>query len=99
MKSSNKTHAQGTIEYLVILAVIVVLSLVVVSLMTSIFSSPAEQITSTTNKLGSMNGSISIVDATTDSSGEGIVTFSNRSGENLLITKINIDGTDNTYSS
>ncbi|MFA6065534.1 MAG: hypothetical protein WCW44_06130 [archaeon] len=99
MAKSNSSRAQGTIEYLVILAVIVVLSLVVVSLMTTIFVSPAEQITSTTNKLGSMNGSISIVDATTDSSGEGVVTFSNRSGENLVITKINIDGTDNTYSS
>lgn len=99
MKVSNKSNAQGTIEYLVIIAVVVVISLVVVSLMTTIFSSPAEQISSSTNKIGAMTGAINIVDAIADSSGDGTVTFSNNSGETLVITGININGVNNTYSS
>ena len=91
--------AQGTIEYLVIIAVIVVIGLVVVSLMSTMFDS--QTIATTSNKLGAKIGSsgISITDSLINENGEGLISIKNNSGETLTITKIStptkeIDYTD-----
>jgi hypothetical protein len=83
---------------LVILAVIVVLSLVVVSLVTTIFSSPAGTISSATNKLNSMSSAISIMDSITDSQGGTVFRLKNNSGEKVTLTKVTIDGVENDFS-
>jgi hypothetical protein len=82
------SKAQGTIEYLVILAVVVVISLVVVSLMTS--SAPSDSISSSTNKISSSvgSGSISVTDVVLDSEGDGLITVSSVSGEPVSLKKI-----------
>ena len=62
--------AQGTIEYLVIIAIIVVISLVVVGLATSTIGSSSTQIGSSSDKLGNLtSGGISVVEAVTDLDG------------------------------
>ena len=66
--------AQGTIEYLVIIAIIVVIALVVVSITTSIFENNAQGVANNTNQISSKTGPISVVDAATDSSGNTILT-------------------------
>jgi len=99
-------RAQGTIEYLVILTIVIVLGLFVVGLSTTIFSESSVQVGSSSgslsNKIGV--GGISISEAVTDISGDAIISLSNNSGENLTLTKITpMDsrgnaGTDNNYN-
>ncbi|MFA5931480.1 MAG: GLUG motif-containing protein [archaeon] len=92
-------QGQGTIEYLVILAIIVVISLVVVGLTTNMVGSPSTQISSTNDKIGNLtSGGISVVEAVTDSAGDSIVRFQNNSGENITLTKIVSGGIENDYS-
>ena len=65
--SKKALVAQGTIEYLVVIAVVVVLSLVVVALVINVSSSPSQQISSSSDKLGNVAvGGISIVEAVSD---------------------------------
>ncbi|MFA6399475.1 MAG: GLUG motif-containing protein, partial [archaeon] len=92
------TSGQGTIEYLVILAVIVVLGLVIVSLISNIMISPTEQISSTTDKLNATSGPITILDSVTDSQGGTLLRFRNNTGESITLTKISLDGVENDFS-
>ena len=82
-------RAQGTIEYLVILAVIVVISLVVVSLMAT-SATPASQISETQSKLYWETQPISITDAVADRNGDAIMTLAPR--ETVTVTEMEIDG-------
>ncbi|MFA5125375.1 MAG: hypothetical protein WC462_00025 [archaeon] len=89
--------AQGTIEYLVIIAIVVLISLVVVGLLVNQTDS-AQGVSSSFNKLNSSSGLISISEAVVDSSGDGLVTLANNSGEVLTITSISVGGSDVNYS-
>ncbi len=90
-------QAQGTIEYLVVLAVIIVFSLVVVGLVGS--NTTTQNISSTSGKIGNLTqGGISIADALVATDGNGLISLQNNSGEMLTITRINVDGADNNYN-
>ncbi|VVB74877.1 Uncharacterised protein [uncultured archaeon] len=90
------SRAQGTIEYLVILAVVIVISLVVVGIVGS--NANTQSIASTSGKIGNMTqGSISIADALVATDGNGLISLQNNSGEMLTITGISVDGKDNNY--
>ncbi|MEK6958494.1 MAG: GLUG motif-containing protein [archaeon] len=91
--------AQGTIEYLVIIAVVVVIGLVVVSLVTTTFNSPAQQLSSVSAGIGSSTGPISISESVLDIEGDGLITLGNNSGQNLSVTSISIGGEDVVYDS
>ena len=84
----NSRAAQGTIEYLVILAVVVVIGLVVVGLATSTFSSPAQQLSSASSQIGASTGPIAISNVAIDSSGKGVLEIGNNSGDDLEISRI-----------
>lgn len=92
-------RAQGTIEYLVILAVVVVIGLVVVGLVTTTFSSPAQQLSSATTNIGASTGPISISESVLDIGGDGLMTLSNNSGNSLTISKVSVGGSDTNYES
>jgi hypothetical protein len=96
-----KNAAQGTIEYLVIIAVIVVLALIVVALFVSVSSSPAEQILSSSGKLGGVSvGGISIVESVADPNGDALINVSNNYGDSIYLTKVTLcNGVENTYGS
>ncbi len=84
---------QGTIEYLVILAVIVILGLVVVSIILNLtnFSS----VINSTDKIGANIGNpIAILDAAIDSQGEAIFVLRSNKGENLSLSAITVEGVD-----
>lgn len=83
--------AQGTIEYLVILAIIVVVALIVVSLMVN-STAPAGNISGGVSKLSTQSAPISIVDASVNPDGEVYLKLGNNVGENVEITKITVDG-------
>ncbi|MFA5126119.1 MAG: hypothetical protein WC462_03905 [archaeon] len=91
------SRAQGTVEYLIIVGVIVVLSLVVVGLFSTQTDS-AQGVSVSAQKLASSSGSISISEAVVDVSGDGLITFSNYSGENFFVTGINVGGVDVNYN-
>jgi len=95
---NKKPVAQGTIEYLVVVAVIVVISLVVVGLVANQADS-FQGISSTAGKMSSSYGSISISEAVVDSDGDGLVSFSNNSGGLLIITGLSVGGVDLNYPS
>ncbi len=83
---------QGTIEYLVILAVIVVVALIVVSLMIN-STAPAQGISSGVSKLSTQSAPISIVDASINPDGNVYLKLGNQTGENVTVKSIEIDGT------
>jgi hypothetical protein len=94
----NMQKAQGTIEYLVIMAVIIVIGLLVVG-MASTFLDSSSGISNTNNKLNNILGSggISILESALDESGNGAIVFKNTSGETLIIQKIATENKELTY--
>ncbi len=88
--------AQGTIEYLVIIAVVIVIALVVSLMLTQ--TSNSQQISSNSNKLGNSigQGGISVTDSIISSSGDAVISLQNNSGQNLEIQKINPVGAQGT---
>lgn len=86
-------RAQGTIEYLVVIAVVVVVSLVVVGLSISVTASPAQQISNSSGALGNLaNGEITIVEAALDSKGNVIMELKNTTADYVTVTKITAGG-------
>jgi len=96
---SEKSIAQGTIEYLVVIAIVVVIGLVVVGLLASFLGSSEGIFDSSSdikNKVGV--GGISIIDAVASVDENGLLVLKNVSSETLTITKINVDGVDHNYN-
>ncbi|MDD3084009.1 MAG: hypothetical protein PHP82_03230 [Candidatus ainarchaeum sp.] len=83
--------AQGTIEYLIIVGVVVIIGLVVVSLTTNLFDD-TQNIFTTSTRISSTTGIISINEAVVNNDGNGLISFSNNSGETLTITSLNVGG-------
>ena len=97
-KSLGKSSiAQGTIEYLVVLAIVIVIGLFVASFGAELLNS-SSQVLNTSNKIGSTIGSggISITEAVLDGDGDGIINLKNN-GDTLTLTKIIVGGVDNNY--
>ena len=89
-KFCKNFRAQGTIEYLVIIAIVVVISLVVVGLSTGLFNSSAGNINISTQKIGNVvgYGGISVVEVAVDSRGDGVLRLNNNSGDGFALTKV-----------
>lgn len=86
-------RAQGTIEYVVLLAIIVVISLVVISLISGFIDS-APGLTKDNSQLVWSSQDVSIVESVADSKGDAIFKFSNNSADDITIVGVNIDGED-----
>jgi len=82
-------RAQGTIEYLVIIGVVVVISLVVASLLVG-FMSSAQNVSSKSSKINAILGNIAIIEAVMSEDGNYFITLKNNSGDNLTISKIEV---------
>jgi len=98
-RSPALSGAQGTIEYLVIIAIVVVISLVVVGLLIGMTGS-GKGVSDASSKIGNKVGSggLSISGAVNDSNGDGIFSLNNVSGETITLTKIAAGGVENSYS-
>ncbi len=96
MNKKLNNIAQGTIEYLVIIAIIIVIGLLVVQLSLSLFDS--ESVSNTSNKIGSKigSGSISILEAVADDNSL-VIALSSIGTDGINLTKITIDGVENYY--
>jgi len=98
-KLSKKSTAQGTVEYLVIIAVVIVLSLIVVGLFISVSSSPSQQISESSERLGASSRSgININEGVIDVQGESIIKLNNNSSDAITLTRITVGGIDNEFS-
>ena len=91
------SRAQGTIEYLVVIAIIIVIGLVVVSLLVNQTDS-ARGISSTISKISSSSGMISISEAVVGLDGNGLISLSNNSGGSIVVTRLSVNGVDTNYS-
>jgi len=89
--------AQGTIEYLVIIAVVVVVALVVVGLLISL-SSPGAQVSQNTGKLNAAAQPVSVLQALAGADGNGVLTIKNNTGDGITITKITIGDSNQDIS-
>ena len=91
--------AQGTIEYLVILAVVVVISLVVVGLVVSQTGS-VDSISVSSSQIQSKVGvgGISISNSVAGLDGNGLLVLQGAVGETLSVSKIVVNGVDHNYS-
>lgn len=99
-KKSSKLGfgAQGTIEYLVIIAVVVVLSLVVVGLLISQVDN-SQQVSSTGNQLGLSTQVIGITESMIDPyDGNFVVQLLNNSGEFITVSNVRVGDTDIDFS-
>ncbi len=85
--------AQGTIEYLVILAVVVIVALIVVSLIIG-STTPAQGISGTTTQIASASNILAVTESIVSEDGNYFLKIKNNSGENITITNITIG--DNT---
>ncbi len=94
------THAQGTIEYLVIISIIVVISLFVVSFVANtIDSTESTSVTSSkiSNKLNPQG--IVIIDAVSSTiTNEGYLNLKNMTGDTSILTKISTEEDYRNYN-
>ena len=91
--------AQGSIEYLIIIAIVVVIGLVVTSLSLGISTGETSQIGATGTQLGNVSsGGITIVDAVADPNGDALLTLKNNTGEPLTLTSISSGDTNLTVN-
>ena len=95
---NKNSFAQGTIEYLVVIAVVVVVSLIIVALVINVSSSPSQQVLDSSDKLGNVAvGGISIVEAVSDLDGDTLISLMNNSSEGITLKKISVGENDNNY--
>ena len=96
----KKPTAQGTIEYLVILAIVVVISLTVVSLMVGSTNS-VSGINSGESKIYWQTQPVAIENVAIDSEGDGKLVLKNNAGGRIEIIEVLVDGVpvqfDDTY--
>jgi len=92
--TAQRPTAQGTIEYLVIIAIIIVIALVVSVVMLNISSD--QQLSQTSNDLSSNfgSGTISVSEAITDADGDALITLQSKSTNPITITKVSTGTTE-----
>ncbi len=97
-KSLQNNNGQGTTEYLIVIAMVVIIGLVIASLATNLFDQA--QIINTSEQLKGQIGSsgISIIDAISDYSGESILNLKNSGNEVLTLTKITTENGEKDYN-
>jgi hypothetical protein len=93
MAIKSFSYAQGTIEYLVIIAVVVVLSLLVVFLILGQSDSGSKTI-GVASKIAVKTSGISISEAVGSVDGNLFLNFVNNLGETITVTGLVIDGVD-----
>jgi len=97
MQKTNSS-GQGTIEYLVILAIVVVISLVVVSLMVSQTGS-AVNVSSSSNKLDNLGGGIGITESlVSPTDGNFVIKLLNNTGEWLTVSNVRVGDVNVAFS-
>ena len=85
------SKGQGTIEYLLIISVVIVIALVLVSLLTG-FLSAGDGVDETHSKIYWSSQPIALLDGIIRSDGDGTLVIQNNESETVTVTSIVIDG-------
>lgn len=83
--------AQGTIEYLIIISVVIVVSLIVVGITTGILNNNIDSTNQTNLKLAWLTKEISVIDAVAASDGTASFVLKSNMGEFITINSLEID--------
>ncbi|MFT4326977.1 MAG: hypothetical protein ACMXYK_05735 [Candidatus Woesearchaeota archaeon] len=97
-KFYQKSHAQGTIEYLVIIGVIVVIALVVVSMLAG-FADSGTSVVTTTQRAELLTGPIAVTDTIVTPDGNFLLEMRSNQTGHLNIEKISADNNTQVYYS
>ena len=89
---------QGTIEYLLIIAVIITIALIAVSLVSGMLSA-GSGVDETQSKIYWGSQSVAIIDAIVDANGTGIFVFQSNEVNPITLVTATIDGTDKSIQS
>ncbi len=93
-----KNKAQGTVEYLVIVSIVVVLSLVVVGVVTGQVSSSAS-VSKTTSKISSISQSIGLTESLiSPTDGNFVLKLLNNSGNTITVSNVKIGDNNTNFS-
>jgi len=90
------SKAQGTIEYIVIIAVVVVISLVVVALLVNQVGQ-GEKVSSITQQIGNSAQLIGVSEAVVGQDSNALFSLRNNTGESITVTRISVDGIDHNF--
>ena len=90
-------NAQGTVEYLIIIAVVIVLSLIVVGLVITQVNN-SQQVSASSGKLGLWTNSISVTETAVSSDGNFFVKLLNNTGDVITVSNVSV-GDVNVYFS
>ncbi len=95
---SDKNSGQGTIEYLVVLSIVVIIGLVIVGI-SSGFLGAGGQVVDNSRVINSVTSSgIVVREAVLDYEGTALLSLQNNSGEELTLTKISTDEVEIPYN-
>ncbi len=92
-----KLRAQGTIEYLVLIGIIVVVSLALVMVVLSLTEN--NDSIKTSKKISNLTNTIPIMDASLSKEGDALIVLKNNTGNYIEITKLKLDGQEADYNS
>jgi hypothetical protein len=87
----RNSSAQGTIEYLIIIAIVVVIALVVVSILTG-FLSQGPEVTEKASKAYWQSQQLAVTDLVVDSEGDGKIVIKSSIDQPVTITSATIGG-------
>lgn len=94
----KESIAQGTIEYLIIIAVVVVISLAMTVVFSSLSSDATTTLSTNSSKIVSSSSVLSINEAVSDGDGNALFLLQNNSGETITIESITSSDITTTYS-
>jgi hypothetical protein len=93
---SKKSKAQGTIEYLVIIAIVVVIGLAVVSLVVGLVD--ADGVSYSVDKASNWSNTLALTETSVTTDGNYLVRLVNNDSDPVTITNVSIGGEDADYS-
>jgi len=96
-QSNSFSRAQGTIEYLLIIAVVIVIALVVVSLLTG-FLDTGSGVSVSENKLFWSSQALGLSDAGIDEQGDAFFVVTNNTGESITLTGYRVNGVSKNFT-
>jgi hypothetical protein len=90
--TQNNSKAQGTVEYLVIIAVVVVIAIAVVSLMLTVIE-PSQNLDEEQSKIKWQAKELAVIDSLADPNGQGKLVLKNNTFDVITLDSVELDGT------
>jgi len=96
--SPNVSGAQGTTEYLVIIAIVVVISLVVTGLVINSSGNSISSVSSSSNKLSGWTSALAVTETAVSPDGNFLVELMNNTGEFITVSNVRVNDVNVFFS-